>query len=264
MNIYIMTDIEGISGVYCTEQAATEGPRSAEGKRLFTRDVNICAEACKKYGVEKVYVRDCHGCSSSLMWENLSPAVDYAVCGMTGIDRFVGIDDCDGVILLGYHAMAGTAHAVLEHTMSGASVQNIYLNGKKTGEIGIDAAICAERGKPVIMVSGDDKACAEAKEFLPWVETAEVKKGVTRYGAVLLPPHTSKQVLEETVKKALENLANGRVALATAEAPVTMRIDKVERAEAPAVELRPYMKVIDNRSYEVVGDNVTEALHRLL
>ena len=33
------------------------------------------------------------------------------------------------VILLGYHAMAGTPGGILEHTMSSASVQNYWING---------------------------------------------------------------------------------------------------------------------------------------
>ncbi len=263
MNIYIMTDIEGISGIYCKDQLMASS-RFEEGKRLFTREVNICAEACKKYGAEKVYVRDCHGSSNSLVWEKLSTAVDYAICGMTGDERFVGLDDCDGVILLGYHAMAGTANAVLEHTMSSASIQNLYINGEKTGEIGIDAAICAERGKPVIMVSGDDKTCAEAKELLPWVATAEVKRATGCNGAVLLPPHTAQRVIEETVKEALENLKKGKTELATVDSPVTMRIDRVERIEHPSTVQRPYINIIDNRAYEVTADKVSEALIRLL
>ena len=264
MNIYIMTDIEGISGIYCRDQLMSGTSRYEEGKRLFTREINICAEACKKYGAEKVYVRDCHGGSNSLLWEKLSPAVDYAVCGMTGDDRFVGLDDCDAVILLGYHAMAGTANAVLEHTMSSKSIQNIYLNGKKVGEIAIDAAICAELGKPVIMVSGDDKTCDEAKEFLPCVTTAEVKRATSCNGAVLLPPHVAEEVIYNAVKDAIEAYRKGEIELACEKTPVTMRVDRIERIELPSQIQRPYIKVIDNRTYEVEADTVAEALVRLL
>ena len=50
---------------------------------------------------------------------------------------------CDGVILLGYHAMAGTPLGVLEHTSSAARWQNCWVNDEKAGEILIDAATAA-------------------------------------------------------------------------------------------------------------------------
>ena len=61
--------------------------------------------------------------------------------------------------------MAGTPGAILEHTMSSASVQNYWINGMKVGELAIDAGIVGDRGKPVIMVSGDDKVCLRPKGY---------------------------------------------------------------------------------------------------
>lgn len=63
------------------------------------------------------------------------------------------MDGADGLILLGYHAMAGTAGAILEHTYSSVEIQNVWLNGRKAGEVGIDVAIAAEHQVPVILVS---------------------------------------------------------------------------------------------------------------
>ena len=61
MNVYVMVDIEGISGVYTKEQVLPLEARFAEGRRYMTRDVNCCVEGLKAAGVDKVYVRDCHG-----------------------------------------------------------------------------------------------------------------------------------------------------------------------------------------------------------
>ena len=79
----------------------------------MTADINACAEGCKAGGADLVVVRDGHGGSYSVRWEKLSPAVDEVLCGPYGDDRFEGIDGFDGLILLGYHAMAGTGAAVL-------------------------------------------------------------------------------------------------------------------------------------------------------
>ena len=46
MNLYIMADSEGISGIYSREQVM--GDRIPEGRALMTDDINVCAES-KKY-----------------------------------------------------------------------------------------------------------------------------------------------------------------------------------------------------------------------
>ncbi len=72
MNIYIMADIEGISGIYAREQVVSGGERFSEGREFFTQEINACAEACKEAGADKVYVRDCHGGSYSLKLDKVS------------------------------------------------------------------------------------------------------------------------------------------------------------------------------------------------
>ena len=263
MNVYIMADLEGISGIYCPDQVIQGQKRFDEGRKYLTREINICAEACKEAGVEKVYVRDGHGGSYTLLWDQLSPAVDLAVCGITGDERYIGLEDCDAVILLGYHAMAGTQRAILEHTMSSARVQNYWLNGVRIGETALDAAILAEYNKPVIMVSGDDALCREAKEFLPWVTAVEVKKSVACFGTALLPPTLAQERIREGVKQAVDAYKEGKYDHYRVTAPVTLRAEVTERQQLPNQLAKPYMRIIDGRTYEVSGDTVQEALYRL-
>ena len=216
MNIYIMVDIEGISGIYTREQTRKDGLYSEEGRDYLTADVNTCAEACKEAGVEAVYVRDAHDDGSYIRWGELSPAVDHIVKGNAAYRvRYAGIDDCDAVILLGYHAMSGTEGAILAHTMDGG--HHYYVNGVEYGEIGIDAALCQ---KPVIMVSGDDKACAEAKRFLPWVTTCEMKRALDFEKGVLLSPARARARLREKTIEAIGNSAAAKVF--TAPSPVSL------------------------------------------
>ena len=177
MNVYLMVDIEGISGIYAREQVLPGESRFSEGRRYMTEDINACMKGLKDAGVDKIYVRDCHGGSYSVLWSEISDDADNVISGNMGEPRFGGIEDCDAVILLGYHAMAGTGAGILEHTWSSKIIQNVWMNGEKVGEMAIDAAILGDMDKPVIMISGDDKVCAEARACLPGVVTAEVKKG---------------------------------------------------------------------------------------
>ncbi len=221
MNIYIMVDIEGISGIYSSEQTRKNGLFYEQGRDLITAEVNACAEACKAAGADKVYVRDAHGDGSFIRYEALSTVVDYLVQGSAGGGvRFAGIEDCDAVILLGYHAMSGTERGILSHTMS---LDRHYLfNGVELGETAIDAAIAAEYGKPVIMVSGDDWACAEAKRFLPWVTTCEVKRGLTRTKAMLLEASRAHRLIAEKTREAIARISKCDLFRITS--PMTVRL----------------------------------------
>jgi D-amino peptidase len=263
MNIYIMVDAEGISGIYDRDQVMANSAtgRYSEGRELMVNDINACVEACKEAGAEKVFVRDCHGSGSNVIWSKLSSLADYYIIGNTGQDRFPGLDECDGVILLGYHAMAGTIGGILEHTMSSASVQNYWINDVKVGETAIDAGIVGDRGKPVIMVSGDDKVCKEAKEFLPNVVTAEVKKGITWKGGMLLPPEKAYKTIIEKTKEAIAKLHMQKPLVF--EKPIRLKAELTERSMLPMQYSKPYMKIIDGRTYEVEGATVEEALYRL-
>lgn len=260
MKIFIFTDIEGISGIFSKEQVTPAGNRFQDGRDFMTADINACAEGCKAAGADYVVVRDGHGGSYSVRWDKLSPAVDEVICGICGDDRFTDISEYDGVILLGYHAMAGTFGAVLEHSMSSARIQNYWINGQKAGETAIDAGIVGEHGVPVIMVSGDDKVCAEAKALLPWIETAQVKRGLSTFGASLLPPDKAHQIIRETAERAVRNIASMQPLVY--ESPVRFRVELMERQVLPNTHSRPGLKIIDGRTYEVEADTMEEAFFR--
>ena len=159
--VYVSTDMEGCSGVTCSEQVAAE-----EGKQLMAGDMNACVEGCFAAGATEVVVRDHHA-----RWPERESASDRQACqtdpSATPESRFKDIEGSAAVILLGYHAKALTPGGTLAHSYSSASIQGMWLNGREVGEIGVDAAIAAEYKVPVVMVSGDDKICAEAGHGFP-------------------------------------------------------------------------------------------------
>lgn len=258
MRIYVMADIEGISGVYCREQVIPGENRFAEGRKFLTEDINACVAGLRDAGVEYITVHDCHGGGYSLNWADVSPEADGYICGAVGDRRFVDLQEYDGIILLGYHAMAGTAEAVLEHTYSSKSVQNMYLNGKAVGEVAVDAAIAGQYGVPVIMVSGDDKLCAEAKRFLPDVVTAQVKKGLACQGAELLSPQKAHQLIHDKAMEAVRKLTDMKPYVIPA--PVECKMEMVERNRLPNTMAKPYIRIVDGRTFELTADSVEQAL----
>ena len=115
MKIFVMVDMEGISGICQRSQVSKGDPNYA--RKYMTWDVNACVRGCLSGGAEKVTVRDAHAGGFNLIWEELDPRADY-IQGRSGKHRMPGIKGCDALILLGYHAMAGTPEAILEHTMT--------------------------------------------------------------------------------------------------------------------------------------------------
>lgn len=96
----------------------------------------------------------------------------------------------------------------MSHTVSGSQWQNLWFNDRLVGETGINAALCGTWNCPVLMVTGDDAACAEAQELLgPSLTTVQVKRATGRFSARNLPPRRARELIEEGAKRALANVA---------------------------------------------------------
>lgn len=251
--------MEGISGISGSEFVHTDRRLYAKGRRYYTQDINACAQACFAAGASAVIVRDSHGSGNHALWDQLDPRLEL-VQGQT-TPPCPGLEEADALILLGYHALAGTAGALLEHTFSSATIQNLWLNGRLVGEIGIHAAIAAELGVPVILVSGDDKACAEAEEWIPGVVTCQVKQGLGTQGARMLSAEVAHRLIAEKTQEAVGRL--GEIKPLAVPHPVTLRMEMKERVAIPAEGARPGLRVIDGRTVEATGDSVTEVFPRL-
>jgi D-amino peptidase len=242
--------MEGCSGVTCSEQVAGE-----EGKRLMTGDMNACIEGCFAAGATEVVVRDHHGGG-----RNVDPqAIDKRaklIQGETPESRFKDIEGSAAIILLGYHAMALTPGGTLAHSYSSASIQGMWLNGREVGEIGVDAAIAAEHNVPVVMVSGDDKCCAEARSWLPGVVTCQTKVGTGPQSADLVPLEESRRLITQKTKEALAK--RNEIRPMKIDYPATIRWDYLPRGSLRTHN--PEFKPVDNpRRVEKTGDSV-EAL----
>lgn len=229
MKIYIFADMEGISGISSSEFVTADGSRYALGRKYLTADVSVCAKACFEAGVEEVIIRDGHGSGNHILWEELPEGVQLFQ-GAPVRKRFPGIEGCDGLILLGYHAMAGTRNALLEHSYSSKNIQNLYLNDQKVGEFGMDCAIAGDYDVPVIMTSGCDKLCAEAKAFLPSVVTCQVKTSYSQQGAMLLCRQKAHELIREKTLLALSLLREGKMPSYRV-SPATVRTEYTERNE---------------------------------
>jgi D-amino peptidase len=240
MRIVVFVDMEGITGICCREQTEPGQALYAEGCDLMVGDMNAVVQGLVDAGVDDIVVWDCHGRSFNVGLPPLHPAARYMRGSSANGLRGPRLDGgADGLILLGYHAMAGTLHAVLEHTMSSTSWFRLAVNGRAIGEIAYDAALAGDVGVPVIMVSGDDKACAEAHAFLGRaITTVCVKEGLARHAAVLIPPARTAEMLREGARQAVTNRQRAKPFRFSRPAVVELTHKHTEQADA--ADLRPF------------------------
>src|SRR3972149_1994322 len=173
MKILIAADMEGISGVVHWDHVTSGHAEYQRFRRVMTHDVNAAIRGAFDAGAEEVIVTDGHWNNLNLLIEEIDPRARLNSGGSAPLSMVQGIgSDVSGVMFVGYHARSGTPNAILDHTYSDERVASVWLNGKVTGEIGLNAAICGYFDVPVIMISGDQAACAEAVETLGPVEVA--------------------------------------------------------------------------------------------
>lgn len=210
MKIYVSVDMEGIAGIVLREQLRRGEAFYEEGRRLLTQEVNVLVESLLAQGVTEIVVKDAHGTGFNFLVEQLHEGARYVMGAARTELRFPGLDETfAGAFLIGYHAMAGTQAAVRDHTYVPTDWQAIELNGCPIGEIGLDALIFGQFGVPVLLVSGDDKACQEARGQLGEVITYQTKVGVGKHVALLDAPRRVHAVARTAVATALQGV--GRI-----------------------------------------------------
>jgi D-amino peptidase len=214
--IYVATDLEGVAGIYRWQQTREINPANPEyqeARRLLMGEIDAVITGCLAGGAGEIIVRDAHHGAHNAIPEQMNSAARY-ICGAgEGLHPLIALDDSmDAVILLGYHAMAGTKDGVLNHTKSSASGRRYYLDDREIGEIAMDALTAGHYGAPVILVSGDAAVCRETREFLgPDVLTVCTKTGYATEAASLLPPVLVRRMLASAAEKAVRAIASAKV-----------------------------------------------------
>ncbi|HLF75701.1 MAG TPA: M55 family metallopeptidase [Anaerolineales bacterium] len=212
MKILIATDMEGITGVTTWDQVTPRHAEYARFRKLMTQDVNAAIRGAFEAGAEQVIVADGHWNGSNILIEEVDPRARLNTGSPSPFSMMQGIDESiDGVMFIGYHARNGSPNAILDHTWSSRTVVNLWLNDMLTGEYGLNAALAGHFGAPVIMVSGDQTACAQVTELLGQIETAVVKQATGRFAAECLAPQASQDLIFTGAARAVGRLAGGDV-----------------------------------------------------
>src|SRR5207302_685956 len=159
--------MEGIAGVVHESQTDPTNPAHAAEygrfRRLMTAEANAAIEGALAAGASKIVVNDSHWFMRNLLAEELHQAAELLSGDPKPRSMVEGIDaGFDAALFIGYHARAGTRHAVLDHTYADR-IHEVRLNGHAVGELGINATLAGVAGVPVALVSGESSLAAEAR-----------------------------------------------------------------------------------------------------
>jgi D-amino peptidase len=118
-----------------------------------------------------------------------------------------GLDESfDAIFFVSYHGSMGGTPAVLSHTYNPNAVAEVRLNGAVVGESGINALVAAHYRVPIILVTGDQTACAETAAVVPSVHTAVVKESISRFAAQSVHPGLACRMIEAAAFEAVRGL----------------------------------------------------------
>jgi D-amino peptidase len=256
LKIFMHWDMEGVSGLFKREQAwyrqaGVKPEAGEEGIKLLIADVNSAAQAALKAGVDQLIVCDTHGGGGNFRLPEMfsDPRIIYLprsrgyegkyLRWMPGMDATV-----DGLMLMGHHAKAGTEHAFLPHTETGAWA-DFTINGQSVGEVGIETCFAGHWGVPLILAQGDEALCKEVDAQFPGALTACVKRAESHDLCTGPDAQAARQLTAEKVAEALQKLRSARPAPYKPTLPMRVAVRMKSEKDAAAAAKKPSVRQTD-------------------
>ncbi|WP_097870524.1 M55 family metallopeptidase [Streptomyces sp. rh34] len=208
MKLLISVDMEGVSGIVHPSETNPERYDYQRGRELMTADANaVVAGVLDADPTAEVLVADAHGTFRNLLPEQLDRRARLVRGKPRALNMLAGLDEgTDAALFVGYHVRAGEGPGVLAHTMNG-EILDVRVAGRSLGEIGLNAAMAGHLGVPVVLLSGDDAACAEMTDLVPAAVTVPVKEALGMAAAVTLHPEEARDRLRRAAADAVTRRA---------------------------------------------------------
>jgi D-amino peptidase len=258
LKVFVSVDMEGIWGVVHSDQTSADSRDYSYARKWMAEDVNAVVEGLLEAGATEVVVNDSHGSMRNILPQDFHPKASLISGSPKPLSMMQGIDGSFAAcIFVGYHAKAGTASSVLDHTISGSAMKSIKINGLELPELGINGAIAGYFKVPVIMLSGDEETCRQAKTILgSEIVTADVKEGLGRFAARLLPADEARRRLKEGAKQAL--LKRDKIAPFKLNPPLNFELEFQTSAQAEMPALLPQVKRTGPRTVTFTANDYLE------
>lgn len=258
MRVLVSVDIEGVAGVSRPDQTRSGAIDYDNARRLMTAEANAAVRGCFEAGASDVLVADGHGGFGNLLPDLLDDRARLVHGKPRRLGMLEGLqENCDAVMLIGYHAMAG-ASGVLAHTMSGLAFHRMWLNGRPVGEVALYALLAGERGVPVVLCSGDDALASEVSIWLPHAHRVVVKTAVGNRAAISVSPAKAAQMISSGARQALADLAHATPT--TMAAPICCRVEAKTLVQADLFAMLPRSRRTDPLTVEFDAQAASEVL----
>ena len=160
---YISTDLEGMSGLWHSPTIPDD--------EIMCAHMTAAAEGLRAGGAKRVLLTSMHGIPPGLPAFVEALREHRETPGWADLPAFSR--DCRGLLLLGFHGV-WTPQAY-GHSYK---YPNLWLNGRKCGEITIQFMLAADLGVPAVMLAGNAAAVAEAREVVPDILTVTTRPGL--------------------------------------------------------------------------------------
>lgn len=260
MRILISADMEGISGVVHWDQVTPGHIEYARFRRTMTEEVNAAVAGAFEGGATEVVVTDGHWDGLNILVEEIDKRARLNSGASSPFSMVQGVESgVQGLIFVGYHARSGSSPAVLAHTWSSSRVANVWLNGTLVGEFGLNAALAGHFNVPVIMVTGDQTACAQTMELLGAMEAVIVKQATGFESAECLPPSVAHKQIRLSATRAVKALLKKRRKPFVVTIPVGVAIEFLQPSHADRASRLPGARRMDAKVVEITAVDMVAA-----
>ncbi len=230
--------MEGVAGVVHVDQTRRTGYDYERARKWMTAETNAAIEGAFAGGAPAVLVNDSHGDMRNLELDMLDRRAELISGSLKPLSMVQGVTrDAGCALFVGYHAGAASRAGILDHTYYGRVVARLRVGGRDWNETALNAAVCGELGVPVVLVTGDQTVCEQAREHLGDVVTVQVKDAITRYSARSLLPAVACEKIREGATQAVRRASS--IKPFRPPAPFDLEIDFVQAACADVAELVP-------------------------
>lgn len=254
--VFVIADLEGVDGIFNFDLQCIpfKSPLYQESRKALTGEVNAAIQGLFDGGAGQVVVYDNHYGGHNLSSAEINPKA--LLLSGSPVPPTLGLDSSySALIFIGLHSMAGTKDGVLPHSFSW-DIENIWVNGKKVGEIGSRVMLAGQLGIPAIMLAGDAAACKEFLGLVPEAECAQVKKGASHTGGYSLSHTAACNLIRQKTRAAMEHLTQIRPYHVTG--PAKIKVEYTSPAN-PTFLPRPGVEQVDGRTWVFQGKDFIDA-----
>ncbi|QCP52562.1 aminopeptidase [Trinickia violacea] len=209
MKVLISTDIEGVAGVFHTEQTRPGNGEYERARRWMTEEANAAIEGAFAGGATEVWVNDSHGGFRNLLPDLLDERAQVVLGKPRTLGMMAGLEyGAEWVFMIGYHAKA-QSRGILAHTINSFAFARVSMNGAEVGEAGVYGALAAEYGARVALLTGDDVFVEETRETFPEADFVTVKTASGHASGVTQTPAAACAAIRAAAQEAMARRVRG-------------------------------------------------------